>query len=92
LGCNHAGAQFLVESKGYEIAPSPCTINAYWLAKTNKIDIGPSGYAIFSIHNPIRVAEEVAVIGHLSRCRTFAAFARGYQSRRTNTLGWHFDQ
>jgi len=30
-------------SKGYEVAPSPGTINAYWPAKTNKIDIGPAG-------------------------------------------------
>jgi alkanesulfonate monooxygenase SsuD/methylene tetrahydromethanopterin reductase-like flavin-dependent oxidoreductase (luciferase family) len=43
-----------------------------------------------STHNPIRVAEEVAVIDHLSQGRTFVGFARGYQSRWTNTLGQHF--
>jgi len=36
------------------------------------------------------VAEEVAVIDHLSQGRTFVGFARGYQSRWTNTLGQHF--
>ena len=34
--------------------------------------------------------EEVAVIDHLSKGRTFVGFARGYQSRWTNTFGQHF--
>ena len=48
-------------SEGYEVAPSPGATNAYWLAKTKNIHIGPLGY-VMSTHNPIRVAEEVAVI------------------------------
>ncbi len=76
-------------SEGYEVAPSPGATNAWWLAKTKNIRIGPLGY-VMSTHNPIRVAEEVAVIDHLSKGRTFVGFARGYQSRWTNTLGQHF--
>ena len=76
-------------SEGYEVAPSPGATNAYWLAKTKNIHIGPLGY-VMSTHNPIRVAEEVAVIDHLSKGRTFVGFARGYQSRWTNTYGQHF--
>ena len=76
-------------SEGYEVAPSPGATNAYWLAKTKNIHIGPLGY-VMSTHNPIRVAEEVAVIDHLSQGRTFVGFARGYQSRWTNTYGQHF--
>jgi len=64
-------------SEGYEVAPSPGATNAYWLAKTKNIHIGPLGY-VMSTHNPIRVAEEVAVIDHLSQGRTFVGFARGY--------------
>ncbi len=75
-------------SEGYEVAPSPGATNAYWLARTKNINIGPLGY-VMSTHNPIRVAEEVAVIDHLSQGRTFVGFARGYQSRWTNTLGQH---
>ncbi|HEX2939545.1 MAG TPA: hypothetical protein VHO91_00760, partial [Rhodopila sp.] len=41
-------------------------------------------------HNPIRVAEETAVINHLARGRSFVGLARGYQSRWTNVLGQHF--
>ena len=76
-------------SEGYEVAPSPGATNAWWLAKTKNIRIGPLGY-VMSTHNPIRVAEEVAVIDHLSKGRTFVGFARGYQSRWTNTFGQHF--
>ena len=76
-------------SEGYEVAPTPGATNAYWLAKTKNIHVGPLGY-VMSTHNPIRVAEEVAVIDHLSQGRTFVGFARGYQSRWTNVLGQHF--
>src|ERR1700735_4137320 len=37
--------------------------------------------------DPIRVAEEPAIIDHLARGRYFVGFARGYQSRWTNVLG-----
>jgi alkanesulfonate monooxygenase SsuD/methylene tetrahydromethanopterin reductase-like flavin-dependent oxidoreductase (luciferase family) len=42
-----------------------------------------------STQNPLRVAEEVAILDHLTRGRCFVGFARGYQSRWTNILGQH---
>jgi alkanesulfonate monooxygenase SsuD/methylene tetrahydromethanopterin reductase-like flavin-dependent oxidoreductase (luciferase family) len=42
-----------------------------------------------SAQNPIRVAEETAILDHLTGGRTFVGFARGYQSRWTNILGQH---
>ncbi len=38
------------------------TIKTYWLANTNKIDIGPSGY-LMSAHNPFRVAGKAVMMG-----------------------------
>jgi alkanesulfonate monooxygenase SsuD/methylene tetrahydromethanopterin reductase-like flavin-dependent oxidoreductase (luciferase family) len=76
-------------SEGYEPGPSPGAMNAYWAAITKKLRVGQLGY-VMSTHNPIRVAEEVAVIDHLSQGRCFVGFARGYQSRWTNVLGQHF--
>jgi alkanesulfonate monooxygenase SsuD/methylene tetrahydromethanopterin reductase-like flavin-dependent oxidoreductase (luciferase family) len=35
--------------------------------------------------DPIRVAEETAILDHITRGRYFVGFARGYQSRWTNT-------
>lgn len=49
---------------------------------------GALGYGM-SVQNPIRVAEETAILDYLSGGRTFVGFARGYQSRWTNILGQH---
>lgn len=75
-------------SEGYEVSPAPGIVNAYWAAITKNIRVGQMGY-VMSVHNPIRVAEETAVIDHLSKGRSFVGLARGYQARWTNTLGQH---
>jgi len=52
------------------------------------VRVGQLGY-VMSTQNPIRVAEETAILDHLSRGRCFVGFARGYQSRWTDVLGQH---
>ena len=76
-------------SEGYELGPTPGIMDAYWAAITKQIRVGQLGYVMTS-QNPIRVAEEVAVIDHLSQGRCFVGFARGYQDRWTNVIGQHF--
>jgi alkanesulfonate monooxygenase SsuD/methylene tetrahydromethanopterin reductase-like flavin-dependent oxidoreductase (luciferase family) len=75
-------------SEGYEVGPNPGVLNAYWAAITKKVRVGQLGY-VMSAQNPIRVAEETAILDHLSRGRCFVGFARGYQSRWTDVLGQH---
>ena len=75
-------------SEGYEVGPNPGVLDAYWAAITENVRVGQLGY-VMSAQNPIRVAEETAILDHLSRGRTFVGFARGYQSRWTNILGQH---
>ena len=75
-------------SEGYEVGPNPGVLNAYWAATTKNINIGALGYTM-STQNPIRVAEETAILDHLTRGRSFVGFSRGYQSRWTNVLGQH---
>lgn len=75
-------------SEGYEVGPNPALLNAYWAAITERINIGQLGF-VMSAQNPIRVAEDIAVLDHLTRGRSFVGFARGYQSRWTNILGQH---
>jgi alkanesulfonate monooxygenase SsuD/methylene tetrahydromethanopterin reductase-like flavin-dependent oxidoreductase (luciferase family) len=75
-------------SEGYEVGPSPGVLTGYWAAITNNVRVGQLGY-VMSTQNPIRVAEEVAILDHLTRGRCFVGFARGYQSRWTNVLGQH---
>lgn len=75
-------------SEGYEVGPNPGILDAYWAAITKNVRLGALGY-VMSAQNPIRVAEETAILDHLSGGRTFVGFARGYQSRWTNILGQH---
>ena len=76
-------------SEGYEVGPTPGIMDAYWAAMTKTIRVGQLGY-VMTTQNPIRVAEEIAVLDHLSQGRCFAGFARGYQDRWTNVIGQHF--
>lgn len=75
-------------SEGYEVSPNPGVMNAYWGARTKNIHIGQLGY-VMSAANPIRVAEETAILDHLMQGRTFVGFSRGFQSRWTDVLGQH---
>ena len=75
-------------SEGYEVGPNPGLLDAYWAAMTTRIRVGQLGYTM-SAQNPFRVAEDVAIIDHLSGGRSFCGFSRGYQARWTNILGQH---
>ncbi|PJG47374.1 hypothetical protein CAF53_03305 [Sphingobium sp. LB126] len=75
-----------LHSEGYELGPNPGALNAYWAAKLDKMHVGAMGY-VMATQDPIRVAEETAIIDHLSNGRFFVGFARGYQSRWANILG-----
>lgn len=75
-------------SEGYEVGPNPGLLNAYWAAVTRQVRVGQLGYTM-SAQNPIRVAEETAILDHLTRGRCFVGFSRGYQARWTNVLGQH---
>ena len=75
-------------SEGYEVSPNPGVLNAYWAAITKQIHVGQLGY-VMSAQHPIRVAEETAILDHMSQGRFFVGFARGYQDRWTNVIGQH---
>lgn len=75
-------------SEGYEVGPNPGVLDAYWAAITKNVRIGQLGY-VMSAQHPIRVAEEAAILDHLTKGRCFIGFARGYQARWTNIIGQH---
>ena len=75
-------------SEGYEVGPNPGILDAYWAAITKNVRVGQLGY-VMSTQNPFRVAEDTAILDHLTRGRCFVGFARGYQSRWTNIIGQH---
>jgi alkanesulfonate monooxygenase SsuD/methylene tetrahydromethanopterin reductase-like flavin-dependent oxidoreductase (luciferase family) len=75
-----------LHSEGYEVGPNPGVLNARWSTLVKNANIGALGY-VMSTQDPIRVAEETAIIDHMCDGRYFVGFARGYQSRWTNILG-----
>jgi alkanesulfonate monooxygenase SsuD/methylene tetrahydromethanopterin reductase-like flavin-dependent oxidoreductase (luciferase family) len=75
-----------LHSEGYEVGPNPGVLNARWSTLVKNAHIGALGY-VMSTQDPIRVAEETAIIDHMCDGRYFVGFARGYQSRWTNILG-----
>ena len=76
-------------SEGYEVAPAP-GVDPGLLGGHDQTHQRRRARLRDGTHNPIRVAEETAVINHLAQGRTFVGLARGYQSRWTNVLGQHF--
>lgn len=75
-------------SEGYEVGPNPGVLNAYWAAMTKNVHVGALGY-VMSTQNPFRVAEETAILSHLTNGRYFVGFARGFQDRWTDIIGQH---
>jgi alkanesulfonate monooxygenase SsuD/methylene tetrahydromethanopterin reductase-like flavin-dependent oxidoreductase (luciferase family) len=73
-------------SEGYETSVAPLLLYADLAARTQRIKFSPLGLVLPS-WDPIRVAEELAVLDHLTKGRVYAGFARGYQDRWVNVLG-----
>lgn len=75
-----------LHSEGYEVGPNPGILNAWWAAHVKQMHVGALGY-VMAVQDPIRVAEETAILDHITKGKYFVGFARGYQSRWTNILG-----
>ena len=74
-----------LHSEGMELSPSPLMLNIHLGAHTKRIMHGQLGLVLPS-HDPIRLAEEIAIADHMLRGRLFVGMARGYQSRWMNIL------
>jgi len=79
-----------LHSEGYEVGPNPGILNAWWAGQVKNLHVGALGY-VMATQDPIRVAEETAILDHITRGKYFVGFARGYQSRWTNILGQFSD-
>ena len=76
-------------SEGFEMSVAPLLLYTDLAARTKRIKFAPLGLVLPS-HDPIRVAEELAVFDHLTQGRLYAGFARGYQDRWVNVLGQQY--
>jgi alkanesulfonate monooxygenase SsuD/methylene tetrahydromethanopterin reductase-like flavin-dependent oxidoreductase (luciferase family) len=77
-----------LHSEGYEVGPNPGVLNAFWMSQVKNAYVGALGY-VMPTRDPIRVAEETAILDHMAHGKFFVGLTRGYQSRWTNMLGQH---
>lgn len=75
-------------SEGYEVGPNPAIMATHLAGLTKRVRVGQLGFTM-TAQSPLRVAEDAALLDHLTRGRCFVGFSRGYQSRWTNILGQH---
>ena len=73
-----------LHTEGGEMGSVP-NLTQHVLANTKKILAGPIGYVLPG-WNPLRLALEIAWMDQITKGRTFAGFARGYQSRWLNPM------
>ena len=71
--------------EGFEVSPNPIMLDLYLAMQTERIRVGQLG-VVLPANNPIRVAEDIAMLDHMSGGRALAGFARGYQRRWVDTM------
>ena len=76
-------------SEGVEASIAPLLLYTDLAARTKRIKFAPLALVLPG-WDPIRAAEELAVLDHLTQGRLYAGFARGYQDRWVNVLGQHY--
>jgi len=73
-------------TEGNELSVNPVLLFADFAARTKRILMMPMSIVMTSA-NPIRVAEDLAILDQLTKGRVAVAFARGYQKRWMQVLG-----
>ena len=66
--------------EGMELSNNPVLLDLYIAMQTKRIRVGQLGI-VLPAENPIRVAENIAMLDHMTGGRANAGFARGYQRR-----------
>ena len=74
--------------EGFEISNNPVLLDLYFAMQTKRIRVGQLGI-VLPAANPIRVAEDIAMLDHMTGGRANAGFARGYQRRWVDVLAQH---
>jgi alkanesulfonate monooxygenase SsuD/methylene tetrahydromethanopterin reductase-like flavin-dependent oxidoreductase (luciferase family) len=72
--------------EGFEISNNPILLGLYFGMMTRNIRVGQFAN-VLPFHNPIRLAEDLAMLDQMMRGRSFVGFARGYQKRWADVLG-----
>jgi alkanesulfonate monooxygenase SsuD/methylene tetrahydromethanopterin reductase-like flavin-dependent oxidoreductase (luciferase family) len=75
--------------EGFEASNNPILLDLYVAMQTKNIRVGQMAN-VLPFQNPIRLAEDLAMLDHMSGGRAFVGIARGYQKRWADILGQTF--
>jgi alkanesulfonate monooxygenase SsuD/methylene tetrahydromethanopterin reductase-like flavin-dependent oxidoreductase (luciferase family) len=73
-------------TEGGEVSVNPVLLYADFAARTKNIMFAPMSI-VLPTADPLRVAEDIAILDQLTKGRVAVAFARGYQKRWMKVLG-----
>ncbi|MDE2922364.1 MAG: LLM class flavin-dependent oxidoreductase [Acidobacteriota bacterium] len=71
--------------EGFELSNNPVLLDLYVGMQTKNIRVGQLGI-VLPARNPIRVAEDIAMLDRMTGGRANAGFARGYQRRWVDVM------
>jgi alkanesulfonate monooxygenase SsuD/methylene tetrahydromethanopterin reductase-like flavin-dependent oxidoreductase (luciferase family) len=71
--------------EGFELSNNPVMLDLFVALNTQRIRVGQLGI-VLPANNPLRVAEDIAMLDHMSGGRANAGFARGYQRRWVDVM------
>ena len=74
--------------EGIELSNNPVMLDLYIGMQTKRIRVGQLGI-VLPADNPIRIAEDIAMLDHMTGGRANAGFARGYQRRWVDVMAQH---
>lgn len=79
-----------MQVEGLEATSNPIMWNLYVAMHTKKMRVGQLGMNL-TASNPIKIAEDIAMLDHMTGGRAFAGFSRGNTARWTATMGQHLN-
>ncbi|MEM7404810.1 MAG: LLM class flavin-dependent oxidoreductase, partial [Pseudomonadota bacterium] len=79
-----------MQVEGIEATTNPILWDMYIAQHTTSMRVGQLGMNLTAM-NPIKVAEDIAMLDHMSGGRAFAGFSRGNTPRWTATMGQHVE-
>ena len=71
--------------EGLELSTNPVMLDLFVGMQTRRLRVGQLGI-VLPASNPIRVAEDIAMLDHMTGGRANAGFARGYQRRWVDVM------
>jgi len=72
-------------AEGFELSNNPVMLDLYVGMQTKRLRVGQLGI-VLPANNPLRVAEDIAMLDHMTNGRANAGFARGYQRRWVDVM------